>query len=168
MIWESVCHITPFIRGFYLPSSLSIHRVQTSVWHVPTSEMVLTACPHVPLEWMMDRGGWSSSTPTGTGTVSHATTTAHRGGWDWTPRVCFIVSGHRCAMKTQALSVRDDDVFMCYRCSGPGLNDCLEAARLAVSRWVFPLLGNTKHNTMCGLCTTHTSVAHLNNIRGNP
>lgn len=24
--------------------------------------------------------------------------------------------------------------FMCHRCSGPGLSDCLEAARLAVSR----------------------------------
>lgn len=65
-------------------------------------------------------------------------------GWDRTQSVYFLVSIYGCVTKIKSICAEDDDVFMCYRCSGPGLNYCLEAARLAASRWVFPPAGEYK------------------------
>lgn len=121
-------------------------RVRRSVWRAPTFETVLTACPLVPLEWMTDRGDWSSNTPTGRVTVNRVTTTAHRGETGLQVHMCVF----SCVTIIESMNVEDNDAFMCHRCSGPGLNDCLEAVRLAVSRWVFPPAGQykTQHNAM--------------------
>lgn len=79
----------------------SCDRVQTSVRCAPTFETALTACPPVPLEWMTDRRGWSSNTPTGRVTVSHVTTTAHRG--EPGPRV-FIPCVHSQMCNNQGIA----------------------------------------------------------------
>lgn len=62
-------------------------------------------------------------------------------GWD---KVYVCILQYTYVTITTAVNVEDNDVFMCYRCSGPGLNDCLQAARLAVSRWVSPPAGEYK------------------------
>lgn len=60
--------------------------------------------------------------------MSRVTTTARRGETGSSVLVYF------CRYDGRINSVDADDVLMCYRCLGPGINDCRKAAELTVSR----------------------------------